>query len=929
LPRLGIHACVGLLAAASALAQTPAIVHILSDDSQVLAGRTLKMRAVVRDSAGNPIPNATVTWAINQTQAGSISQDGTVTARGLATFRVTARSGSVTGEAAIQSIPSRVEVTPSSADLSIGAKMQFRAAAYDADGAPIPGVTFGWSLTNQRQGGSSLGSIDNTGMVTATGEGGIWVWATYTYNETFPGLQRQWVAYSPVDLTAPKAYELRKLYSTLQQTHTSWTLRPRQSMIWSTDDGQLFFNASLGGLANAFLNWKDGQWRVMSGGGVPRFGRGSMALDFRTHSITRDGQILSYEDTNINGAEINIGTREGLVPFLNNNVPLGANEATSGLFITRNSYTSTGWAMVRANFRFENNPINYVGLFRGAGRVDDMLVSTAGTLPELNGTFTIDSDFGIAGDGTAFYSVTSGSARVFYRHDFNGRKKLVATGDEMLGSKVRQFLGGRGNSPSVWFDEDGTALVCVALEDNSQHYLSFAPDGKMTSLRVTSQSGILYSHPAQGVLLYANPYNNKGNGAYIWQAGDVKPVYVFGRKLFDQTIQEIESGTINRQGDITLMLRGDSSALLVARMNPDPRLLFGAGDEIPVELPVNAFTFIGGARTGPPHVQAGGNSGSIAEFSSGDWRLTLGIGERLFGNTMWFGGSHGSTYNMRKAPNGDIYFTNGSGIGRIVSGGAPQLTLPFPLRLENNLTVNSPGQIDVNGQGALLFHSSTSAGDNRFFIHQNGVTKQLLVLSPTASTASTIDGRIVQSFDSFAFDDSGRVLAQLRFRNLAVPTLGLWEGESWRIVAMPNETRVAEHLLTNLPNTPRASGTKLMSGLTVANGANIVAEWQSGGWAIIVNNSAVMPNGQVANSIAALDVNTRGDLLFQFSNGVNSMAFRRGDKLYQVHNFFRPTPQGDFLIRINSMDLRDDGTVYFLGVTQEDEVVLYEARPLF
>src|SRR5260370_39488907 len=155
----GIFACVGLLAAASAAAQTPAIVHILSDDSQFLVGRSLQMRAVVRDSAGDPIPNAVVTWAINQTQAGSITGAGLVTARGLATFRVTARAGAVTGEAAIQSIPSRVEVTPTSAELQVGSQMQFRAAAYDADGAPISGVGFSWSLTNQRQGGSSLGQI--------------------------------------------------------------------------------------------------------------------------------------------------------------------------------------------------------------------------------------------------------------------------------------------------------------------------------------------------------------------------------------------------------------------------------------------------------------------------------------------------------------------------------------------------------------------------------------------------------------------------------------------------------------------------------------------------------------------------------------------------------------------------------------------------
>ena len=925
---LGLCGCVGLLAA-SGYAQIPALVHILSDESQVLVGRTLQMRAVVRDSAGDPIPNAVVTWSINQPQAASISLDGLVTARGLATIRVTARSGSVTGEAAIQSIPSRMEVTPSSAALEIGSRMQFRAAAYDADGAPIPGVPFSWSLTNQRQGSSSLGRIDNTGMVTATGEGGAWVWATYSYNETFPGLQRQWAMYSIVDLSAPKAYELLKLYSTLHKTRPSWTLRARQSMLWSTDDGQLFFNASLGGLANALLNWNGGEWRAVSGGGVPRFGRGSMALDFRTHSITRDGQILSYEDTNINGAEINLGTREGLNPFLNNNVPLGATEATSGLFITRNSYTSTGYSIVRANFRFPDNPVNYVGLFRGSGdRVDELLVSTRGTLPEFNGPLTIDADFGIAGDGTAYYSITSGSTRVFYRHDFDGRTKLVGTGDEMLGSKVRQFLGGRTNSPSVWFDEDGTALVCVLLEDNSQQYLSFAPHGKMTALRVTSQTGILWRHPEQGVLLYANPYNNKGNGAHLWQGDQLKPVYVFGRRLFDQTIQEIESGTVDKQGNLTLMLRGDSSAFMVARMNPEPYILFYEGDQIPVELPVNAFTFIGGARTGPPHVQAGGNSGSIAEFSSGDFQLTLGIGERLFGNTMWFGGSHGSTYNMRKAPNGDIYFTTGAGIARIVAGGAPQLVLPFPLRLDNNLTVNSPGQIDVNGVGVLLFQSSTSAGDNRFFTWQDGETRQLLVLSPTASTASTLDGRIVQSLDSFAFDDSGRVLAQLRFRGLAVSTLAVWDGSAWRMAAVPNETRVGGHLLTTLPNTPRASGSKLISGLTVENGANIVAEWQPQGWSVMVDNSAVMPNGQVANSISALDVSSRGDLLFQFSNGVNSLAVRRGGKFYQVHSFFRPTPQGDFLIRINSMDLRDDGTVYFLAVTEEDEVVLYEARPL-
>ncbi|MFN7920074.1 MAG: Ig-like domain-containing protein [Bryobacteraceae bacterium] len=919
--------------ASTAAAQTPSIIHILSDDQQVLVGRTLKMRAIVRDAAGNPIPTAPVTWAINQAAAGSIAADGTFTARGLATVRVTARSGSASGEAAIQTIPSRVEVQPRYASLDVGVREQFRAFAYDADGNVIPGVNFTWSVTNQRQGSSSLGRVDNTGMVTTTGEGGMWAWATYNYNESFPGLQRQWVAYADIQISVPKTYELRRLYRQNHQTRPSWPLRARQSMIWSSDDGNLFFNASLGGLANAFLNWNNGEWRVLAAGGVPRFGRGAISLEFRNHSVTRDGQILSYEDTNGNGTEINRGTRDGLDPFLNNNVPLGATEATSGLYITRNSYNSAGYAIVRSNFRFENNPVNYVGLFRGSrGPTNEMLVSTQETIPEFSVPFSVDTDFGIASDGTATYSLTGGAMRIFYRHGFDGRQKLIGVGDAILGSKVRQFVGGRGNSPSFWADEDGTVVLCVLLEDNTQHYVSFAPDGKMTSLRITSQAGILWRHPDQGTLLYINPYNNRGNGVWLWKGDELKQVYVFGRALFEQTIQEVESGTVDKAGNITLMLRGSANPLLVARMNPEPYILFAAGDTIPVELPPNAFTLIGGARTGPPHAQIGGNAGSIGEFDGSDWKLTAGMGERLFAGTpnatVWFGGSHGSTYNMRKASNGDVYFLTGLGIARIKPGGSPEMVLQFPLRIDNALTANNPGFFDVNSSGTLLFHSSTNQGDNRIFTYLNGQAKQLLILSPTAATATSLDGSIVQSVDSFAFDDLGRVMAQIRFRGAPFSSMAVWDGAKWTVGARAGQTRIGSHLVTNVPNTPRASGGRLLTGLIVDNGPSVPVEWTDAGWKVLVDTTTLMPNGQVANSVPALDINAKGDLLFQFANGVNTIVVRRGDKLMQVHDFFRPTPQGDYLIRLLSMDLRDDGTVYFLAVNEEDEVVLYEARPL-
>ncbi len=48
-----------------------------------------------------------------------------------------------------------------------------------------------------------------------------------------------------------------------------------------------------------------------------------------------------------------------------------------------------------------------------------------------------------------------------------------------------------------------------------------------------------------------------------------------------------------------------------------------------------------------------------------------------------------------------------------------------------------------------------------------------------------------------------------------------------------------------------------------------------------------------------------------------------------MFNQFRQTPEGDYIPRINSLDFRDDGTVYFLAGTVDDDLVLYEARPLF
>jgi hypothetical protein len=912
-------------------------IQVLSDSNQVLVGRSLSFRAVIRDAQGRPV-NGSVTWSSTNPAVASIDAGGTLTARTLGALRVQARSGNLLGETVVQTIPGKVEISPDRATIEVGKQQRFAATAYDADGRVINGVGFTWSLLNRRLGTSQVARVDATGMVTGVSEGGAMVLGTYTYADIQTGLQRQWLVTAPVDVNVPVSYELRRLYSRDRQREQRFEVRAKPTMLWPAEDGVLLFNASLGGVANALaaLDVNSGSLKPVSIGGETRFAQGSHTVEYRTHAVTRSGRILSYEDTNINGAQMNLGDSTGLHNHLSNNTPLLAGtEATSGMFITRNSFNDPGYSLVRANFRYELNNTGYTGLFIGyEGKYFDLLLSTKDAPEGVTGAFSIDGDFGIDGKGTAYYSVTAGTNRIFYRHaQGEQRRRWIGVGDAILGSTVRSFAGGRGNSPAFWVDEDGTVALAVVLNNNNTYFLRWQPDGKMESLQVNSQSGILWHHPAHGTLIHANAFSNRGNGAWLWPPiGDAKPLLRYTDRVDGEVVQDIESGAMSGRGEYYLYIRGDKSNMMFVQVGLDPpRVILRSGDEKDFDAPVNIINLIGGARVGPPHVYAGGSSGSLVEMSPRGQRTLLKYGERLWGNnTMWFGAFHGGTWNVRKSPSGTIYFTTGAGIGKIDENGQPELAVRFPLR-SGTLTVNAPGTVDVNAKGDMLFTSSTSAGDSRFFLLPQGATepRDLLTYSATAATATALDGGIASGYDSFAFGDDGRILASLRFRNLGVPVLYAYDGGAWKQLALPNETRVGPHQITGIANLHRAGGGRLYAGLNIPNGT-ILCEWLADRWEIIVNNSSIMPSGQVANTVVTQDTNRNGDLLFQHSNGGNNfLVVRRGDKLHQVINLFRPTAEGDYLIRINSIDFRDDGTVYFLASTAADDLVLYEARPLF
>jgi hypothetical protein len=885
------------------------------------------------------IPNAPVTWSSNNTTNGSVDNNGVFRAARMAVVRITARTTGVAAETALQGIPSRAELSPGRTEIAVGATQQFTAVAYDADDQPIPGVSWAWSVTNLRNGTSQTATIATTGLMSARAEGANLVWATFNYSDVQTGLQRQWVVTSRVETTTATPYRLRRLYHNLNSMRGNYQLRARQSMLWANDEGDVFFNASLSGMAQALLNYRNGEFKTVSAAGMPRFANGSFANEFFAHAMARTGgRLLVYEDTNINGRQLSIGNRDGVIPYFSNNTPLTDTIATGNIFITRNSLTSGGQMIVRATFRFENDPVTYTGLFRGFNnRIMEILVSTKDQLPELGaGTITIDNDFGIADDGTAFYSLSLGSNRIYYRHPAAAsRRKLVGVSDPVGETTVRSFPGGRGNHPNVWFDEDGTALIAATLNDNTTHILRFDRQQQMTNLRMAGLTGILWRHPRYGTLLHANPFGSRGNGVYRWEENKApESLFLYSAaRVGSVTIEDFESAAVNGNGDVWVMVRTSNLNMLVGRWGSEPDWVAWHDMEVKVEAPLNLVTLISGGRIGPPHVLSGGSTGSIAEFDGADFRATLPLGERLYGTTMWFGGFHGGTANIRKAPNGDVYFINGRGIARIVGNGQPDRVVDFPVSF-SGYTINNPGNFEVNSNGDLLFAAGTSLGDNRIFVRSAaGEIRHLLTYHPTSANANTIDNRIANSLDSFSLADDGRVLANLRFRNLGVPVMYMHANNTWTRLAEPNLTVIGEHRITGLVNPPRAIGDRFFAQLTIQAGGNILVEFRNNTPEILINNSTVMPNGQVTSNVSLADANRRGDVLFQQSNGGNNfLLVKPGDStdprsFRQVINLFRPTKEGDYLVRINAIDLRDDGTVYFLAMTQDDETVLYEARP--
>jgi trimeric autotransporter adhesin len=136
----------------------------------------LPLQALVRDPAGELVPDASVTWTVENGDIASVSPAGVLTGLALGTTQVAASARGKSGIATVtvtRTPVASVVVRPNSAHAVIGSKTQLTATTYDAGLNVLTGRGIIWTTNN-----AAVATVDANGLVTAKAGGSATITAT-------------------------------------------------------------------------------------------------------------------------------------------------------------------------------------------------------------------------------------------------------------------------------------------------------------------------------------------------------------------------------------------------------------------------------------------------------------------------------------------------------------------------------------------------------------------------------------------------------------------------------------------------------------------------------------------------------------------------------------------------------------------------------
>ncbi|MBN2379273.1 Ig-like domain-containing protein [candidate division WOR-3 bacterium] len=140
------------------------------------AGGTQQLTAEAKDADGNEIADVDFTWSSSDNTVATVSTSGLVTAVAVGSCTITAEADGKKGTAAVTvrsgAVVMEIEISPSTATISVNGTKQFTAKALDASSNEITGITFTWSSSN-----TAVATIDASGLATGIALGSVSIFA--------------------------------------------------------------------------------------------------------------------------------------------------------------------------------------------------------------------------------------------------------------------------------------------------------------------------------------------------------------------------------------------------------------------------------------------------------------------------------------------------------------------------------------------------------------------------------------------------------------------------------------------------------------------------------------------------------------------------------------------------------------------------------
>ena len=154
----------------------PAKIKITPLKAFISPNQAQSFSATAQDSSGNTLTGVMFAWVSSTPNVASIDSNGLALGRSNGSTQITASASGVTSAAATLTVAqpiASITISPRTATIAVNATQPYTAAALDASGNAIPGVTFAWACSF-----SGIATIDSNGVATGVAPGTVTIVAS-------------------------------------------------------------------------------------------------------------------------------------------------------------------------------------------------------------------------------------------------------------------------------------------------------------------------------------------------------------------------------------------------------------------------------------------------------------------------------------------------------------------------------------------------------------------------------------------------------------------------------------------------------------------------------------------------------------------------------------------------------------------------------